>query len=76
MYDNDISKSKIHMYFSGNCCTPFITLDAVDIDGYIAQCIFDFADGIQVKAVNPVEDVHASPIKQVNKKSIEKCKNL
>ncbi|VDI25535.1 Hypothetical predicted protein [Mytilus galloprovincialis] len=50
---------------SGNCCTPFITLDAVDIDGYIAQCIFDFADGIQVKAVNPVEDVHASPIKQI-----------
>lgn len=54
------------IYCSGNCCTPLITLDVVDIDGYIAQCNFDFADGRQVKSVDQFEDVIFSPANQVN----------
>ena len=47
--------------FSGDCCTPSVTVSAVDSDGYFKQCHLELSDGNPVESVEPQAEVVTTP---------------
>ena len=47
--------------YSGDCCTPSVTVSVVDIGGHIAQCHLEFSDGNPVEPVEPAAGVVTTP---------------
>lgn len=40
-----LRKGPVNVNISGTCCTPILTVSAIDRDGYITQCHLDFSNG-------------------------------
>ncbi|XP_063436239.1 uncharacterized protein LOC134717671 [Mytilus trossulus] len=57
----DITEGPLKINISGVCCTPYVTIDATDVDGFMSHCILDLSDGLEVEPVDPVDDVVTIP---------------
>ncbi|XP_071140581.1 uncharacterized protein [Mytilus edulis] len=62
----DITEGPLKINISGVCCTPYITIDATDVDGFMSRCILDLSNGLEVESVDPVEDVILIPSTPTN----------
>jgi hypothetical protein len=47
--------------YSGDCCTPSVTVSVVDIGGHIAQCHLELSDGNPVESVESAAEVVTTP---------------
>jgi hypothetical protein len=47
--------------YSGDCCTPTVTVSVVDIGGHIAQCHLELSDGNPVESVESAAEVVTTP---------------
>ena len=41
-------------YFSGDCCSPALRINIIDVDGFISQCELSFSNGESVQSVEVV----------------------
>lgn len=39
---------------SGDCCSPSLSISAIDVDGYISQCHFELSNGLPIESVEPI----------------------
>ncbi|CAG2205538.1 unnamed protein product [Mytilus edulis] len=62
----DITEGPVTVGISGVCCTPYVTIDVTDVDGFMSRCILDLSDGLQVESADPVEDVISIPSAPTN----------
>ncbi|VDI13996.1 Hypothetical predicted protein [Mytilus galloprovincialis] len=62
----NITEGPLRINISGVCCTPYVTIDATDVDGFMSHCILDLSDGLEVEPVDPVEDVVTIPSPPTN----------
>ncbi|CAC5399589.1 unnamed protein product [Mytilus coruscus] len=62
----NITEGPLRINISGVCCTPFVTIDATDVDGFLSQCILDLSGGLEVESVDPVEDGISIPSTPTN----------
>jgi len=53
-------------YFSGDCCSPALRINIIDVDGFISQCELSFSNGESVQSVESVEVVSVSTNKSVS----------
>ncbi|CAC5388512.1 unnamed protein product [Mytilus coruscus] len=56
----ELSAGPIAVNISGDCCTPSLYINVIDVDGYISQCDLSFGDGQSVQSVEVVSDPSGS----------------
>ncbi|XP_052084583.1 uncharacterized protein LOC127721819 [Mytilus californianus] len=49
-----LSTGQIAVNISGDCCTPSLSINVIDVDGFISQCDLSFGDGQSVQSVEAV----------------------
>ncbi|CAC5419674.1 unnamed protein product [Mytilus coruscus] len=55
-----LSTGPIAVNISGDCCTPSLYINVIDLDGFISQCDLSFGDGQSVKSVEVVSEPSVS----------------
>ncbi|CAC5419675.1 unnamed protein product [Mytilus coruscus] len=55
-----LSTGPIAVNISGDCCTPSLSINVIDIDGFISQCDLSFGDGQSVQSVEVVSEPSGS----------------
>ncbi|XP_076081651.1 uncharacterized protein LOC143052491 [Mytilus galloprovincialis] len=56
-----LSFGPIAVNISGNCCTPSLYINVIDVDGFISQCDLSFGDGQSVQSAEDVTEPSGSP---------------
>ncbi|XP_063437370.1 uncharacterized protein LOC134718650 [Mytilus trossulus] len=51
-----LSTGPITVNISGDCCTPSLSINVIDVDGFISQCDLSFGDGQSVQSVEVVSE--------------------
>ncbi|XP_063437380.1 uncharacterized protein LOC134718656 isoform X2 [Mytilus trossulus] len=60
-----LSTGPIAVNISGDCCTPSLYINVIDVDGFISQCDLSFGDGQSVQPAEDVSQPSGSPEKDV-----------
>ncbi|CAC5362582.1 unnamed protein product [Mytilus coruscus] len=55
-----LSTGPIAVNISGDCCTPSVFINVIDVDGFISQCELSFGDGQSVQSVEYVSEPSGS----------------
>ncbi|XP_071140493.1 uncharacterized protein [Mytilus edulis] len=55
-----LSTGPIAVNISGDCCTPSLSINVIDVDGFISQCGLSFGDGQSVQSVEVVSEPSGS----------------
>ncbi|VDI07263.1 Hypothetical predicted protein [Mytilus galloprovincialis] len=55
-----LSTGPITVNISGDCCTPSLHVNVIDVDGFISQCGLSFGDGQSVQSVEVVSEPSGS----------------
>ncbi|CAC5376479.1 unnamed protein product [Mytilus coruscus] len=56
-----LSTGPIAVNISGDCCTPSLYINVIDVDGFISQCDLSFGDGQLVQSAEDVSEPSGSP---------------
>ncbi|XP_052084587.1 hemicentin-1-like [Mytilus californianus] len=55
-----LSTGPIAVNISGDCCTPSVYINVIDVDGFISQCDLSFGNGQSVQSVEDVSEPSGS----------------